>query len=201
MDSKSMGSMLTRQSTEVVLRRMARQPWNDWYHITGSTYGAWLRGDPRGWRTRHHREHVEGDYKSPPKPEVYENLLAQSKTLMLPNDAVRLTLAARRIACDIFATALQFHEIDVVVIAVAATHYHVLARFRDRKPRKWMGIAKSRSARALSESGHCEPGGAWALRCRCWPIHDRAHQVATANYILRHAGKGAAVWRLPAAAH
>jgi hypothetical protein len=40
--------------------------WRDWYHVTGSTYGAWLPGDPRGFRTRHHRQHVEGDYKDPP---------------------------------------------------------------------------------------------------------------------------------------
>jgi hypothetical protein len=182
----------TRRSTP----HMGREPWNDWYHVTGSTYGSWLRGDPRGWRTRHHREHVEGDYKNPPKPEDYETLLAQSKTLMLPNDAVKLSPQARAIACDIFARALTFHKVDVVAISVDAVHYHVLARFRDRRPRKWMGIAKSRSARALSESGHCEEGGVWAVRCRPFPIKDRAHQIATARYILRHASQGAATWRI-----
>ena len=40
-------------------------PWNDWYHCTTHTYGSWLRGDRRGWRARHHREHVQGDYKNP----------------------------------------------------------------------------------------------------------------------------------------
>ncbi|MGH7243791.1 MAG: hypothetical protein ACREJD_10275 [Phycisphaerales bacterium] len=176
---------------------MSHQPWNDWYHITGCTYGTWLRGDPRGWRTRHHREHVEGDYKNPPKPEQYENLLAQSKTLMIPNDAIKLTPPAQRIACDVFASALTFHEIDVVAIAIDRVHYHVLARFRDHNPRKWMGIAKSRSSRALSESGHYPPGGIWAIRNRPWPIKDRAHQLATARYILRHEDSGAAIWRLP----
>jgi hypothetical protein len=33
-----------------------------WYHVIISTYGGWLHGDPRGFRTRHHRAHVEGDY-------------------------------------------------------------------------------------------------------------------------------------------
>jgi hypothetical protein len=32
----------------------------------GHTYGTWLPGDPKGFRTRHHREHIEGDYKKPP---------------------------------------------------------------------------------------------------------------------------------------
>jgi hypothetical protein len=29
-----------------------------WYHIIMSTYGSWLYGDARGFRTRHHREHI-----------------------------------------------------------------------------------------------------------------------------------------------
>ncbi|MDX2119252.1 MAG: hypothetical protein SFY96_13815 [Planctomycetota bacterium] len=177
---------------------MARQPWNDWYHITGSTYGSWLRGDPRGWRTRHHREHVAGDYKNPPKPGTWENLYELSKELMIPREAVRLSPQARQVACDVFASALTFHAHDVVAIAIGRIHYHVLARLRDHNPRKWIGIAKSRSARALSESGHCDPGGVWGLRCRCWPILDRAHQVATARYIIRHASEGAAIWRCDA---
>jgi hypothetical protein len=44
-----------------------------WYHIMLTTSGDWLYGDARGFRTRHHREHVEGDYKNPPPPGIYEN--------------------------------------------------------------------------------------------------------------------------------
>ena len=40
----------------------AKFPWNDWYHVMCHTYGTWLPGDPKGFRTRHHREQVEGDY-------------------------------------------------------------------------------------------------------------------------------------------
>ena len=44
------------------------QPWQSWYHCNGTFKGNWLRGDERGWRSRNHREHVEGDYKNPPPP-------------------------------------------------------------------------------------------------------------------------------------
>lgn len=37
-----------------------------WHHIILTTYGSWLPGDLRGFRTRDHREHVEGDYRPPP---------------------------------------------------------------------------------------------------------------------------------------
>src|SRR2546430_1609317 len=40
--------------------------WNGGYHCTGSTYGTWLRGDPRGWRSSKHHVHVDGDYKKRP---------------------------------------------------------------------------------------------------------------------------------------
>ena len=57
-------------------------PWNDWYHTTAHTYGTWLRGDARGWRARHHREHVDGDYRNPPPKGKYDALYQYSKSLM-----------------------------------------------------------------------------------------------------------------------
>lgn len=57
-------------------------PWNNWYHCMGNTYGTWLPGDPRGFRTRHHREHVEGDYRDPPPKGQYDQRFTQSKQLL-----------------------------------------------------------------------------------------------------------------------
>jgi hypothetical protein len=59
-----------------------RRPWLNWLHCTGSTYGSWLRGDPRGWRARRHREHVDGDYRTPPASGTYEAMHERSKRLM-----------------------------------------------------------------------------------------------------------------------
>ncbi|WP_437230609.1 hypothetical protein SH661x_002053 [Planctomicrobium sp. SH661] len=53
-----------------------------WFHVTLTTYGAWLPGDPRGFRTRHHREHVEGDYRDPPPAGKYEGLHRASERLL-----------------------------------------------------------------------------------------------------------------------
>ena len=74
--------------------QVADQPWNNWYHCMGNTHGTWLPGDPRGFRTRHHKEHVEGDYKNPPV-ENYEQRLRKSKELM-KRDPVYLTVTQRR---------------------------------------------------------------------------------------------------------
>lgn len=173
-------------------------PWRDWYHISGHTYGSWLRGDPRGWRARHHREHVVGDYRNPPPPGAYDALYKQSKSLM-KRPPVTLSIPARRLACDTIAEAPLFHDLDPLVVAVDARHYHILARFKDHNPRKWIGIAKTRSARALSDAGLADRGGVWAIRCKCLPVKDRPHQVEVFKYILKHASKGAALWRFDAA--
>ena len=37
-----------------------------WWHVTLSTYGSWLPGDQRGFRSRKHKIHSSGDYKNPP---------------------------------------------------------------------------------------------------------------------------------------
>ena len=52
------------------------------YHITWGTYGSWLPGDPRGFRTRGHRQHVEGDHRHPPLAGQYEGLHAHARGLL-----------------------------------------------------------------------------------------------------------------------
>lgn len=170
------------------------EPWRDWYHVNGNTYGTWLRGDERGWRARHHREHVIGDYKSPPPKGMYDALKARSRSLMTRPE-VHLSPRARRLACETFAHSLEIDGVQAVAICIDDHHFHTLARFPDHDPRTWIGRAKRRSAKALSDAGLVERGGVWAIRCRCLPVKDRDHQVAVARYIIGHARRGSAVWR------
>ncbi len=177
--------------------------WNNWLHCCGSTYGAWLRGDSRGWRARNHREHVDGDYKSPPPPGTYDKLLAQSQRLM-KRQRVVLTPEQRAIACLIMGEALLFHTVELVDLCVGAKHWHALVRChppgsiltKDRMTRHLLGLAKKHSARFLSDARLADRGGVWALRCRVLPVHDRQHQLNVARYIPAHAKKGAVVWSL-----
>jgi hypothetical protein len=67
-----------------------------WFHIILTAYGAWLYRDPRGFRTRHHREHVEGDYKNPPPHGKYADREARSRKL-LKQEPVEWTPAWREI--------------------------------------------------------------------------------------------------------
>lgn len=168
-------------------------PWNDWYHVTGNTYGAWLPGDTRGWTTRHNR--VAGACTEVPDPDREHPLRRYARESMT-RDAVSLSIDARTCARDSLLAAFHFHNIEVIILAVTEHHFHILARFPDHNPRKWAGIAKKESARALSRAHLAPPGGVWAVRAHCEPIADRAHQLQVAQYIADHAVEGAAIWRL-----
>src|SRR5215213_6982112 len=105
-------------------------PWDHWYHLTAHTYGTWLRGDSRGWRARHHREHVDGDYRNPPPKGKYDRLYDKSKRLMTRQRVV-LTPEQRQFACRAFVEALVARAVEVIAFCVAAKHWHGLLRFRD----------------------------------------------------------------------
>jgi hypothetical protein len=59
-----------------------------WYHVTLSTNGSWLYGGKRGFRTRHHREYIDGDYKHPPSSGKYDNQERRSKDALKQSPVV-----------------------------------------------------------------------------------------------------------------
>ncbi len=194
-------------------------PWNNWYHVIACTYGAWLPGDPRGFRTLHHREHVEGDYKHPPPPGRYKEHHARSQRRM-NREAVLLTPEQRRAACRAIGEKLVAMGVELVDLVVTANHFHLLARFtpldpdqrrgmaiprlspqstlkdgRDPMPRHVVGLIKKHASHKLRERGlRTQPGGLWGKRCHVIPIESRAHQLATVRYIRAHGAQGGAVW-------
>jgi hypothetical protein len=182
--------------------------WNNWFHITGHTSGSWLPGDPRGWRTRHHREHIEGDYKNPPKTGSGDALLARSRALM-KHEPVVLDEGSQSICAEVIFASLARHGVEVAILVVDRVHFHVLAKFllveSQRKPtdldpwacarnppvaqiRQIVGTAKKDASRELSEREIAPRGPTWAKRARMQPIDDRSHQVNTYRYIERHPG-------------
>jgi hypothetical protein len=134
---------------------------------------------------------------------MYDALYEKSKQLMKRN-RVELTPEQRELACMLMAEALHHHKVELIDICVSKKHWHCLARFCGldqennwkRSPRHLMGIAKKHSARVMSDEGHVERGGVWAVRCKVLPIRNRKHQLNVAKYIPDHAKKGAAVYSI-----
>ena len=178
-----------------------------WYHCVATYQGNWLRGDERGWRARHHREHVIGDYKNPPPFGTYDDLLEVSESLM-ESDAVLLDQRQREAVCDTLLGAFEFHKVEVTDLAVAARHYHLCARFpsvdvpannamedeRNPVPRYLLGKAHSYVSNQMRKRNIAVyPGGLFAKRPKVIPVESEEHFAHLAEYIQRHAREGAVV--------
>lgn len=174
-------------------RSKPKGPWNDWYHCMGHTYGTWLPGDPRGFRTRHHREHIEGDYKHPPPQGLYDARHEHAKNLM-KRDPVFLTVEQRLLIVQLMVESLQRRNFQVVVACVTDVHLHILTRFPDHNPRHWIGVAKKESSHFAKQENLAPPGGLWAVRTKSLPINSRGHQLNVAKYIYDHCEEGGALW-------
>ena len=167
--------------------------WNDWYHLMCHTYGTWLPGDPKGFRARHHREHIEGDYKNPPPVGRDAERWEQSKRLM-KRDPVYLDAAQRQRAVDEILKSFLKRAIEIKALSVDRIHMHVLAKIADRDARRHMGVAKRECSHYMKVAGLAPVGGLWGVRCEVVPIADAGHFENADQYILDHEGAGAAVW-------
>ena len=179
-----------------------------WFHGMVNSCGSWLRGDSRGWRERHHRKHVDGDYRHPPEKGSYGEILKKSQASM-GREPVRLERELRELALRAFVDCLMGDGVVVMVACLSGTHPHVLAEFKDNRPRQRIGWAKFYATKKVKEylnaqgaavgsSLNLKKGeGIWGKRSQCRPIRDRAHRLNTLNYIADHWKQGAVVWLNP----
>ncbi|WP_432797681.1 transposase [Poriferisphaera sp. WC338] len=177
----------------------------DWYHVIFGTYGSWLPGDPRGFRTRGHKLHCEGDYKNRPAAGQFESLHEYSQSLMV-REAVRLTLPQRKCVCSALAESLKHYGITVNEIAVAKQHMHLLAQFemndKQYKPQimTLIGKCKRWAITKLKEQHLCDEssGKLWAKSGKVICMKNERHFKNTSQYIMNHIREGAAVYSLMA---
>ena len=193
-----------------------RGPWNGWYHCITSTYGTWLYGDARGFRTRHHRQDVPYDYKNPPPEGMYDRQLKRTLRQMRYSPVV-LNPSQRRVVCLAMGERLEQLGVEVIDICVDSKHIHILCRFpnwfdpaaeipglrrgnalqdgRDPVPRHIIGVAKKHASHVLRTRGlKPRPGALWTKRGKIIPVTSRQHQLRIVAYIRRHTASGAVVW-------
>jgi hypothetical protein len=167
------------------------KPWRGWYHVNGNTYGTWLPGDPRGWRERRHRKHVDGDYKKPPRAGTGDGLHGQANS-MLVHPPVHLQKAQSQTAGRALVEMILHQEVELLTLSLDDVHFHLLGRFRDRDVRPKVGRAKKHAYHELREIGF--QGKLWGMGSNVVPITDRRHQLNVFEYITRHEERGAWLW-------
>jgi hypothetical protein len=165
--------------------------WNGWYHVNGNTYGTWLPGDPRGWRVKQHRCHVEGDYKHPPPLGKNQSLYRLNRQ-RLTAPPVYMTAEQREQAGRALLDMLAHVGVESIALCLTAAHFHLLGRFQDKQVRPRVGRAKKHACFVLKACGL--DSRLWTAKAKVTPIRDRTHQVNVFHYICRHQAEGAWVW-------
>ena len=165
-----------------------------WFHLIFSTYGSWLPGDPRGFRTRLHREHVDGDYKAPPPRGKYEVRHRRSQELIKQSPVI-FSARWREIIGRALAGRLQLLGGFVLCAAVSGQHAHLLAKLPSGNAREPCGLATKHAwfeGRDRGWSGQMWKRSGPADQKR---VRSREHQLNVYYYILEHAAEGAWVWK------
>ncbi len=165
-----------------------------WHHAILTTYGAWLPGDARGFRTRQHREHIEGDYKSPPPAGKYARRERRSQQLLTQDPVVVAAKMWRPIGESLQEKIARLGG-WVLCLAVSGQHVHMLVKLPPQFARRWIGQAKKHTTFAMRKHGW--QGKLWAVRAKVILVRSRHQQLNTYRYILRHADDGAwvGVWK------
>jgi hypothetical protein len=131
-----------------------------WYHVVLTTYGNWLPGDSRGYRTRHHKQHVDGDYKNPPQ-EDYSGLFAKSAAQM-NHPVATLGVDYRSLLGLALIERIRRLGGFVLTAAVTSGHVHLLVKMPHAQARHWVGLAKKHAWFEMRSAGWNEK--LWAKR-------------------------------------
>jgi REP element-mobilizing transposase RayT len=157
-----------------------------------TAYGNWLPGDPRGFRTTKHREHVEGDYKSPPPEGKYDALHAASKESMV-DPRYRIPRSVYEKVSNALRQVFAERNVYVMCLSVQGAHCHLLLKASRFYLNNFVALAKRKAAVVCRKvSGRRR---IWARKRSRKKIQDLAHFRRTYKYILRHELQGAYTWK------
>ena len=166
-------------------------PGRAWWHLILHTKGSWLHGDPRGFRSRDHRIHSNGDYKNlPPADEhlkLYLHQKSQLKTaVVIPANLYPIIGKALHAKC------LKI-QVPVLAISAGPTHGHLQIEYENNLDAITPLTSKLKQA-ASHAVRHELPGKIWARGGKPILIIDPAHQKRVFQYILKHTQDGDWVW-------
>jgi hypothetical protein len=161
-----------------------------WRLVTINTFGTWLHGDPRGFRSRHHRIHSSGDYRNPPPSGEHLGLFQYM--MLHSRNAVRLPPALRPVIGRALVDHLSPNYL-LLAISVASDHAHLHIKLPDdiAVMKQIIGDAKRRASRAVKQD---LPGTVWSAGANFQPLDDRKHWENAIRYVLFRQGAGVWTW-------
>lgn len=163
--------------------------WGNWAHIIINTHGSWLPGEPSGFRNRDHRIHSSGNVDHLPPPGEHAGLLRYSHSRA--RDAVFITAPARMPIAEALAEKLHELNFRVRIIAVSASHAHILADVGPDDAKPLVGKIKQAASHRVRA---VLPGKVWSDGCHVERVLDEQRYRNTVDYIAAHKDEGAAIW-------
>ena len=166
-----------------------------WWLVTWGTYGSWLPGDERGFRTWRKREYVPppARYAGPDEatydPRAFRERRRRSHELA--DGAIQLDEEDQRIAVDAVVTDVAELPIEPKIMAVTEMHVHLLAIFGEAGIRQTVGRQKSRATRALKRNrGFVPTKRMWAKGGHMESLETEDDQLAAYEYVRKHESQG-----------
>jgi hypothetical protein len=177
---------------------MDDKPWL----VTWTTYGSWLPGDPRGFRTFRAKEYVPPparyarDGEPTYDPSDYADRYAKAKE-QVPH-AVTLTREEQNAALQAIVDELTCLHIPTDIVAVNTDHVHLIARFGSHSIRPTVGRLKSGATRAIPNPG--DRKRIWTKNCHMESLNSDEDLHNAVAYVRCHREQGAIIWEPQAAA-
>lgn len=170
----------------------------NWWLVTWNTYGTWLPGDPRGFRTWRGHTYVPPPrrYAAPGEPTYDRRKFADvhARALNKTSDAVRLVPPHRQVAMAAIVQDIAQLPLRPAILAVGGEHVHFLAKFGSLKIRQTVGRLKSEATRAIKQADPAFlPKRTWAKECHMRRLDDERAYCNAYAYIQRHINEGAAI--------
>jgi REP element-mobilizing transposase RayT len=165
------------------------QPGFRWRFVTINTKNSWHHGNPRGFRSRDHRIHSSGDYRTPPPSGEHEELLRCREARSGPK--VILPRPLRPIIAKTFVQELGIYRFNAM--SVSSDHAHLLIELPDspREIRSIIGEVKRVASRNIRDE---LPGVIWSSGCDYEPVDDVSHYRECQTYVLTKQGAGSWTW-------
>ncbi len=127
-------------------------PGKRWRHLIINTHCSWLHGDERGFRSRGHRIHSSGDYKSPPPQDEHAGLRRYHQERSA--DTTILPRTVFKVVGEAIVQSLKNGGHNVTAVSVNTTHVHVLVELLDSVAviKRVCGWCKFFGTRAIREA-------------------------------------------------
>lgn len=165
-----------------------------WWLVTWTTYGTWLPGDPRGFRTWRGREHVPPPrrYAKPGQatydPAVYGQRHESAQEAA--KGVVTLTIGEQKTTLHVIINEIALVAIRPAAMSVGPTHVHLLAQFGSLMIRPTVGRLKAAATRALQNPST----RVWAKNCHMASKRTPDQFTAALNYVRHHVNEQCLVY-------